>query len=183
MAFITKAEAKTLLGISDTSQDTLIETLLPLVKAEIIERTRNSFLVVASQIVSDTISFAASSPAVISDSDSGFLDANFYSGCAVKIYGSLLNDGIYEVTTVAAGSLTLATGETLVAEAVGEEMTVTRVKWPQDLKLDAAHIINYYLTKQGKLVTSETLPGGYSVDFKSDSQVWARLNKWRKPYK
>lgn len=185
MPLITLAEVRTLLSItpSDTGRDTLISTLIPFVQKRIVEYCNNSFLVLASQVRGTTVAFIAGTPATITDSDSGFVDAAFASGCDIKVRGSWFNDGTYNVATVAAGVLTLASGEVLTTETAGETITVTRIKWPSDLKLDAAQLINYYLTTRGKLEKDETLPGGYSVTYKSDDEIWQLFNKYRKPYK
>ena len=185
MALITLAQAKALLSLTstDATRDALITTLIPLVQARIVEYCRNSFLLVDVQLEADTIAFTNAAPALITDSDSGFVDAGFTNLCDVKVQGSACNDGIYNVTTVAAGTLTLTTGEVLITEAASLVITLTRVRWPKDLQLDTAQIINYYLTTQGKLVQSESLPGGYSVTFKDDKDVWSMFNKYRKPYK
>lgn len=183
MAIITSAEAKALLQISASTYDTLIATLIPLVQAEIVQKTNNAFLLIEDRISATTIAFVSGSPATITDTDAGFVEAGISSGCDILVDGSKENDGIYNVQIAVAGTLTLATGETLVDEVLGEDVVITKVKWPKGIKLDAAHIINYFLTKQGKLVNSESLPGGYSVNFKSDDEVWSVLNKYRKPYR
>jgi hypothetical protein len=185
MAFMTKDEVKALLGIAsaDTTRDTLISTLIPLVQKRIVAYCNNSFLLPTIQVYGTTVAFVSGAPATITDSDEGFVDAGFKTTNDVKVGGSASNDGIYNVTTVAAGVLALTTGEVLVDEAAGELVSVTRVKWPEDLKLDAASIINHYLTTQGRLAKSETLPGGYSITYKDDPEVWHCLNQYRKPYR
>jgi hypothetical protein len=185
MALLTLAEVRTLLQIpaGDTTRDTLIETILPMVQKRIVEYCNNGFVIPTTQVYATTISFSAGTPAKIKDSGSGFVKAGFTAGCDVKVQGSAENDGIYTVETVAPGELALAIGETLNDEAAFELITVTRVRWPKDLKLDAAQIVNYFITTQGKLVTQEGLPGGYSVTFKSDAEVWAPLRRYRRPFK
>ena len=185
MAILTLAEVRSLLQVpvGDTSRDTLIGTLIPLVQAGIVDHCRNAFLAPGWKVEGDTISFTPGTPAYIDDSDSGFVDAGFPSGCDINVHGSGCNDGIYGVTTVAAGRLTLNAGEQVATELANEVITITRVVWPKNLKVDAAQLINYYLTKQGKLVNSESLPGGYSVDYKKDAEVWSAMNKYRKPFR
>ncbi len=185
MPIITASEVKTLLQIppSDTSKDTLIDMLIPLVQDKIVSRLNNSFSVVDCRVVGSTLAFVSGTPAKITDSSSSFLTTGFFTGCEVLVSGSLSNDGYYVAGTVLAGEIDLATDETLVNESSGREFTITRVQWPTAIKLEVAFLINYYSTRQGKLVNTESLPGGYSTTYKSDLEVWSVLNKYRKPYR
>lgn len=183
MAIITTAEVKSLLQIGGTTYDTLIATLIPLVQDRVVEYCQNAFLDHGIALESDGIAFVASTPATLTDSNAGFSDAGFESGHDVLVQGSTSNDGIYSLQTVAAGTLTLATGETLTTEAAGDDVTVMRVRWPKGIKLDTAQLVNYYLHKEGKLVSSETLPGGYAAQFVSEAHVMKFFDKYRKPYK
>ena len=185
MPLMTLAEVKTLLSLTSTDsvRDALITTLIPLVQNRIVNYCNNSFILPDVQLEADTIAFTNTAPALITDSDSGFVTALFTNLCDVKVQGSASNDGIYNVATVAAGTLTLTTGEVLITEAASLVITLTRVRWPKELKLDAAQLVNYYLTTQGKMVVSESLPGGYSVTFKDDKGVMSMFNRYRKPYK
>lgn len=56
---LTLAEYKTLKGISDTSQDTIISAFLPLVDSEIKEYTRNDFLVDEVETIPDALKIIA----------------------------------------------------------------------------------------------------------------------------
>lgn len=183
MAILTTAEVKSLLQISATTWDTLIGTLIPMVQDRIVDYCRNRFLDMGITIEAETIAFVNAAPALITDSGAGFVTAGFESGMDVLVYGSTSNDGLYNVATAAAGTLTLLTGETLVTEAVGDTVTITRVRWPKGIKLDAAQLVNYYLHKEGKLVSSESLPGGYAAQFISEPHVMKFFDKYRKPYR
>lgn len=105
MALFTLSTAKALLSISDTSRDTLITTLIPLVEAKV--RTY---------------------------CNASFTDEN------------------------------------------GED------DWPSGIELDAIHVLKFHLEKVGKLETSESLPGGYSAQYKSEAEVMKPLNRYRRLY-
>jgi len=183
-SIITQAEAKSLLQITSTTYDTLITTLIPIVQKYVIRICRNSFLNTNFQYSSNTIAFVAiddDTPAKITDSDSQFVESDFVAG-DYKIRWSKYNDKIVTVDTVEAGTLTLASGETLVTEAAENAVTITKVEFPEDIKLPVAQLINYHITKSGKLVKSESLPGGYSVTFKDESEIMSMFNQWRKMY-
>jgi len=74
-----------------------------------------------------TIAFNDANPDTITDSASGFGD--FASGMMILVSGSASNDGVYVVSTAAAGTLTLDTSEALTAEAVGESVTITAMTY------------------------------------------------------
>lgn len=184
MPIITQAEVKALLSISATTYDTLIATLIPIAQGKVVRFTNNAFLDIATQINGSTIAFASGAPASITDSDAQFIVEEFQDGQDVLVYGSDSNDGIYNVATVAAGQLTLATGETLTTEEAGDDITITRVRWPKDIKPSVATLINYLMTQQGKRVKYEMLPGGTSFQYKTERDLLVELfTDYRKPYR
>jgi len=69
------------------------------------------------------ISFTAGSPSYISDSATGFA---FQAGDRIRIIGSASNDGDYQLTNAASGTLTVATG-TFTAETASESITIYQV--------------------------------------------------------
>jgi kynurenine formamidase len=176
---ITLANVKSILQIptADTSQDTLISLLIPEIQKSIVRRCNNSFLNTDVQLSASTISFTTTT---IIDSDNHFIDEGyFFNGMDLKAYGSKLNDGIYEIKTVAAGTLTTETAITQCqptrVEAAENEIILTMVDFSKVNKFDVAMLINYALTKQGKGVKSESLPGGYSVTYKDENEVWSSI--------
>jgi len=72
-----------------------------------------------------TIAFVSGSPATITDSGSGFITAGFLSGQFIKVTGSAQNNGTYQLAAVAAGTLTLVSGQTLTSESAGASDTIT----------------------------------------------------------
>lgn len=72
-----------------------------------------------------TIAFVDSNPDTITDSGSGFVAAGFKAGDTIRVSGSGSNDGVYTINTVAAGTLTLIAGDSLVAEVAGASVTIT----------------------------------------------------------
>ena len=71
------------------------------------------------------IAFVDSNPDTITDTGSGFVSAGFQSGQQIMVEGSTSNDGTYTIDTVAAGTLTLASGDSLTAESAGDTVTIT----------------------------------------------------------
>jgi len=178
MAIITSAEAATYLQTTFTAgQSSLVATLIPDLQSLVMDYCKNSFLNNNIYVSAGTISFDTNT---VTDSASGFVDAYFVAG-DYKVRGSKLNNGILTVSAVAAGALTVS--ETLVTELAGSEITITKVDFPTSIKPAFAQLINYYLTKQGKQVKSESLPGGYSVSYKDgDTMMFELFGQWKKPY-
>ena len=189
MAIITRTLVKTLLQISGTSKDNLIDALIPVIQNLVVETLNNRFHLLDSSgddsiyYSGETIAFVDSGPDTITDSDEGFVDAGFTSGIDVDIFGSDYNDGIRGVTTTAAGTLTLESAETLITEAAGNAILITRVQFPQAIQSIVADMIFYKMDKKRLLKSwgladySETRgegPGGIP------KTLWDELNPWRK---
>lgn len=177
---ITLATVKSILQISDTSYDVLIAELIPEIQKDIVNYCNNSFLNRYVQYYGSTIAFTSTT---ITDSESGFVDALFFNGMDVKVFGSKLNDGIFEIKTVAAGALTTETTITQCqptrVEAAKNLVYLTMVDFSRVSKFKVAMLMKYYLAREGKLVNSESLPGGYSANFKSDPEIWKPFNEYR----
>jgi len=134
------------------------------------------------QLISSSIAFVTGAPATITDSNSEFVEAGFQSGNDMFIRYSPNNSKVVNITTVAAGTLTLTTGETLVSEDAGEQIYLTQIKFPADLHLKCSRWLQSYISKEGissSIVKSESLPGGYSVTFKDDSEMMKMFNGYR----
>jgi len=79
-----------------------------------------------------TIAFVDSNPDTITDSANGFVTAGFASGMKLQIEGSTSNDGtnVYEIDTVAAGTITLVAGSAVVTEGAGATITLVGTAQP-----------------------------------------------------
>lgn len=72
-----------------------------------------------------TIAAVDSDPDTFTDSASGFVTAGFEVGMTIIVEGDGDNNGIYgPLATVAAGTLTLASGDSLSVEAAGDSVTI-----------------------------------------------------------
>jgi hypothetical protein len=190
MPITTRTEMKTLLDISDATYDDLIDAYIPIVQLDILEYCGgDKFKDTNKQREDITIAFVEGGVAAdtITDSDSEFVSgAEFEDDMDILIEGSLSNDGAYTIDTVAAGTLTLTTDDDLIDEDAGEEVTITRLKWPKGiLKYVAQMIWHSCVNIKSSSVKSERI-GDYSVTYNNaltslgwPPEVTNGLNKWR----
>lgn len=179
----TRANIKTLLQISDTTYDDLIDLELPIIQDDILTFLKNKFKAADISILADTISFTGNT---ILDSGNGFVTAGFIAGDIV-VQDSKLNDGFYTLTNVAAGILTVS--ESLKTEAADNVIRITQVLYPKGLELIAANMLKHNMSaKHG--IKSESI-SRYSVSYANDvsslingypDQITRPLLKWRKIY-
>jgi hypothetical protein len=78
----------------------------------------------SAHITGTGIAFVDSDPDTITDSGNGFVTAGFTDGMTIIVEGTVSNDGIYLVDTVAAGTLTLTTAMSLTGEVAGTSFTI-----------------------------------------------------------
>jgi len=183
MAIVTTAEVKTLLQISGTSQDTLIDTLIPLVQDYVLAYCNTNFPIKNRYVRSGNITFTSGTPAMINDAASSFVDAKFTDGMHVLISGSVDNDKIVEVETVTAGVLTLAAGETLITETFSDtDIFLQKIKFPTPLKNTVAKMIGFNLEKNTSKGKKSEKVGSYSVSFSTEypENIMAELRTYRK---
>lgn len=82
-------------------------------------------LLVETIIQADTISFETATEPKIYDSANGFVDAGFKAGMNIVIGGSTDNDGLYTITAVEAGMLTLSDTNFLTTEEAGNNVSIS----------------------------------------------------------
>lgn len=185
MPIIKLSEVKEILGlVSDDSKDSLIRTLIPIVQSSVISHTRNYFTNIGIQIVSSKLSFVAADKKIILGQES-FTDYFFTEG-DYKITDSKHNDGVYEIGTISATELVVkdSSFKFPVDEAAENTITITKMNFPEDIKVPVALYIDKLIKKRDTSVVSESLPGGYSITYKDQSEnSWLKsFNNWRKIY-
>lgn len=74
-----------------------------------------------------TIAFVNSNPDTITDSGNGFVTAGFTAGTKIRVTGSASNNSVFTIATVTAGTITLVSTDSLVAEAAGASVTIRGV--------------------------------------------------------
>lgn len=84
------------------------------------------------------IAFVDSDPDTLTDTGSQFIVEGFEAGDKITVAGSTSNDGDYTIASVAAGTITLITTDSLTAEIAGDTVSITSevrlttgsVAWP-----------------------------------------------------
>jgi len=75
----------------------------------------------------------------ITDTGSGFVTAGFGTTDKIRVIGSASNDGDYQLTNAAAGTLTMATG-LLTAETASESVTIYQIPKEDSSPDETSHI-------------------------------------------
>ncbi len=167
MPITTKSEVKELLQIasSDTSKDTLIDSLIIKVQDFVVRRI-NNFIVPEIFVQGDSISFDASTKKIL-DAESQFDSNRFAVGNDIIVLGSFQNDKVFSIKSVTESALEV--NETIVNEAAGELIFIRRIGFTEDIKLAAADFIALKLNKE-KTVKSRSL-GDHSESFFNQQEM------------
>ncbi len=184
MPLITSAQVKSILQITGTDYDTVIGVLIPFVQEMVVYSIcNNTFKNPNVYTFASTISFTTK----ILDSDSNFVDNGFIDDADIIVQNSKHNNGIYLITTTAAGELildfTYSTETALTTEAADNAVLVQKIEFPSGLVVPTAMLINYFMQKDNlKGVKSESVLT-YSVSYSEDipKNITALFNKYRKP--
>ena len=178
---ISVEEAKRFLQITDNSKDELIKMLIPIVQDFVVKYTRNFFEILTDSIYreSNEISF---SNGKITDAYEKLIESGFIPNIHVRVSGSVLNDGIYEVTDVEASALTLSADIPLTDEPSGAAVKLTAVKFPKGIKLPVAQLIGYNLEKQRHRGLASERLADWLANYESDypKALLSGLNQFRK---
>jgi hypothetical protein len=173
-------EVKAILNITDTTKDDYISNMIPVIQDDVIQYLNNYFLI-GIYYKSNTISFSASS---VLDSENGFVTGGIITG-NVYIDGTKYNNGLYTVSNVTDGTLTVS--ETLISESAGDFVRISVVQYPKALQKAFADMISWSINQSQDVygIKSETLPDGYRVEYDTTltsypKSVVAQLSKWRK---
>lgn len=189
--WITSTEIKSILGITSSTYDTRITTLMPLMKNWIVGYLNNEFEVKRKYPVdyydtrfnhkeiiylfTNTISFVASTKKIV-DSESNFINAGFRANYDIRVQDSQYNDKIFGISTVTAGEITLSSEETLTDENSGYYTYLTLVQFPAGLKIPFAKLIDIELHKMNtdSINVEAKLSGDYPPEILKQMRQWKR---------
>lgn len=178
----TLGEVKALLGITDTTYDTLIAAWLPIVEDDIIEYCNNSFIDQDISFTGDITQTVTGSVYTLDCADGGIVASHITSGDIIYLEGSDRNDGYYTTTALTDTKITVTEPIKAHAEA---ELTVYLVKFPTALQIYLSRMISYMIHHANDAgITSESI-GNYSYarsvisDAGYPADVMCGLRKWR----
>jgi hypothetical protein len=162
---ITLAETKTLLQISDTSQDTFITFNIPNIINSVCDHCKNHFLDENIYIKSENVTFAnADNSITITD-----FDDEFIAGDYIRIYESARNNGYALIDSIDDTKLVVS-GIEIIDETVESNIIIFRSSYPKSLKLSAAKMLNFLIKNQDPFIKSEKIDD-YSVTFAENEMV------------
>ena len=191
---VTLAQVKALLQITVTTYDTVIQSLIPIVEDDVVRYCNTAFQ--DKYIYSEGSALAAvrGDPDTITDSQSNWVKFGFLAGMDVYLEGGNgTNLNAYQVDSVAAGTLTLASVNKLISQDIDDTddqplgvMRVSRINWPRGIEWPAAQMIWYNVkTPAATDIASERIDD-YAVTYaKGGSQgqypqrTLSLLNKYR----
>ena len=204
MPIITLANAKILLQITGSDSDALINKLIPDVQSFIISKTNNFFEVGDNYnpnldyqfptppisgpydpykvvLMSNTISFNASAKTIL-DSDSNFVNAGFKANMDIRVQYSVGNDGIFGISTVAAGVITLDSSSVIFDEDNSTYVRLAWVKFPQDLEDVAADLIRIGLTRNDSEEAESERVGNTNFKYVAGQKALDKIIRKLKPH-
>jgi hypothetical protein len=181
----TRTQIKTLLQITDTSKDSLIDELLPIVQDEILDYCNSHFAGAAKTTenldycAGDTVTFTAATK-TITDSAGGM---PFIAGQNIYITGSYYNNGHYTVVTATSDYITVS--EAVINETAGAPVDILLVNFPKALIMIMTDMVGYKLSGKENGVTSESISGAISTNYAAEigsypETIFKGLNKFRK---
>lgn len=181
---ISRDNVKHLLQITDDSKNATIDLLLPLVENDVIEYTNNRFWDEKIWLISNTIGFVSSASMTITDSLNDLMEVGFVAAQTIDVYGTLHNDGIYLISSVTTGTITLDSSASLTTETAGTTFYIRNVVYPKALSLTVAEMINFKLQKVTPGAKSESIDD-YSITFDTMSggypqSIATSLNRWKR---
>ncbi|MGD9276513.1 MAG: hypothetical protein PVJ67_05050 [Candidatus Pacearchaeota archaeon] len=184
---VTVTEVKNLLQISNSTYDSFIKIMIPIVENVICDYCNKDFTdrnyVYFS---SNTISFTGSTNEI---NFTGIGNKQLVENDTIRVYGSLRNDNPYTVQTVNDNSIVVNDVNRLIDEDEGEGVFIARIKYPTPLKMVAAKMIKYDISLSEKEVgvKSEKIDD-YSITYDDKimgypSHIMTQLNDYRTLYK
>lgn len=165
---VATSNVKLYTGITTTSNDNLIEQLVPIVLDDIVNYTHNYFLQSTRYHYDDRISFSSTGAILCTNTEVDLTDW-LQIGSIFHIAYSVFNDGFFSCSTATAGinSSYINVNETVNVEttSTGKWIMMQRVQYPKDLPLIASRMIKHLLITQGaENIKSESL-GDHSLTY------------------
>ena len=192
-----KTEIKALLEMMTTTNDDLINRLIPIIEDDIRQYCNNAFLNSNVYMQSGDIVFTHNSTSAdtiaFDGSGDGFVDSQFKAGETIQVLGSYNNDNFFEIESLTSVLMTLYSTSSrphfdeLITEDESVLIRLSQIKYPKALKSIVAQMVNYKLTTYDYSVSGETV-SRYSVTYNNNdikngypSALMVGLNRWKSP--
>lgn len=166
---MTTAECKSLLNITTTTYDSLIDTYIPFVWKDITRYTNNNY--VQRKLSSYQLVFSTNKTITIEATSTYDFTKEFLAGDTILIDNSYLNDNFYTLSTRSTHVLTV--NESINAEnSTDYQITsyIYRCSIPDEVKLIASKMVLFNIQNTTTVdggIASESY-GGYSVSYRDN---------------
>lgn len=186
---ITRSEAKALLKITNTDQDSFIDLNLPTIEQIICDYCNTDFINKQFDYFSSgSISFISEDNSI---NMSGIENKKLVAGDSIRVYKSLRNNQTFTIDSVSTGKIIVNDIDTIIDEDEGKGVYITKITYPKPLKLTAAKMMNFLIAD----LDEDKTPGAksekiddYSITYEDDFQgfplsIMKALNFYRQAYK
>jgi len=186
---ITRSEAKALLKITNTDQDSFIDLNLPTIEQIICDYCNTDFINKQFDYFSSgSISFISEDNSI---NMSGIENKKLVAGDSIRVYKSLRNNQTFTIDSVSIGKIIVNNIDTITDEDEGKGVYITKITYPKPLKLTAAKMMNFLIAD----LDEDKTPGAksekiddYSITYEDDFQgfplsIMKALNFYRQAYK
>ena len=175
--------------------DSYIDDLIPIVQADIVEYLGNTFPDENTRYEGSHFELLSSDVSV-NDTEEDFLIEGFSTGMDIALEGSYRNVGIYTISALTSAKMRLTSAQDTIlaenstAEYGGNNIRLTRIKWPIGIKPLVAQIIWYNLDRiKSKEVQSKSLgpssitymtlgSGGYPENIYKGLERYRNVKGW-----
>jgi len=186
---LTRSEAKALLKITNTDQDSFIDLNLPTIEQIICDYCNTDFINKQFDYFSSgSISFIASDNSI---NMTGIENKKLIANDSIRVYKSLRNNQTFTIDSVSTGKIIVNDIDTIIDEDEGKGVYITKITYPKPLKLTAAKMMNFLIAD----LDEDKTPGAksekiddYSITYEDDFQgfplsIMKALNFYRQAYK
>jgi hypothetical protein len=192
---ITLSKAKTLLQISGSTYDTLINSLIPLVEEVIVDHCNNYFIdddislngirIPRVYMYNNDLEFVNSTNS-IDNSVKDLTSYDFNVGDSIRVFNSKFNNKSFTIDSITTGSIIL-NDINIVKNESGNTVMVVRLEYPRPLEIVAAQMIKFNMAKITPGMSSEHIDSySYNLGEITSSGypkvIMNGLNDYRKLY-
>ena len=179
----TVSKIKDILKFTDSTYDSYITTMLPILSRFVVDYCNNDFLNCEFDYInSASISFVNSDSSI---NKTNISDADLVAGDIIRVYGSLRNDDMYRISSIS-GDKIIVDEDIIKDESAGQSVYIATVAFPRSLELTIAEMIKYKIERESVSVINEKIDD-YSVTYLTANEfpgsAISGLNRFRRLYR